>query len=326
MRILSGIQPSGMLHIGNYLGAIKQWIDLQNEHECFFFIADLHAITEPYESKEFSRRVFDIALDYLAFGLDPKRCTIFAQSHIPEHAELMWLLATITPIGELERMTQYKEKAQQFSAQGVNAGLLMYPVLMAADVLLYKAEAVPVGEDQLQHLELARTLARRFNSRFGKTFPEPQAILSKEGAKIMSLQEPTKKMSKSEKSEGYIALSDPPDMVQKKIRRAVTDSGSGIVFDPKKKPAISNLLNIESFFSGKSIKELEMMHKGKGYEDFKKGLSDLVARMLDLLQKKRGGLAQNPDYIKAILQAGEQKARKIAQLTLAEVRAKMGLM
>ena len=325
MRILSGIQPSGTLHIGNYLGAIKQWIELQQEHECLFLIVDLHAITEPYEPKEMQQRTKNIALDYLALGLDPKRCTLFVQSHIPEHTELMWLLTTVAQIGELERMTQYKDKAQQFAKQGVNAGLLLYPVLMAADILLYKTEGVPVGEDQVQHLELTRTIAKRFNSRFGNLFPEPKAILAQQGARIMSLQEPTKKMSKSHVEDSYIALSDVPDLIRKKIKRAVTDSGTEIVYDPNGKPALSNLLTIFSAFSGKDAKELVREYRSRGYDIFKKELGEVVGRELSLFQQKRKRLENTPEYIDAVLETGRNAARNIAQKTLHEVKEKMGL-
>ncbi|OHA47834.1 MAG: tryptophan--tRNA ligase [Candidatus Terrybacteria bacterium RIFCSPHIGHO2_01_FULL_48_17] len=325
MRILSGIQPSGTLHIGNYLGAIKQWIELQQEHECLFLIVDLHAITEPYEPKEMQQRTKNIALDYLALGLDPKRCTLFVQSHIPEHTELMWLLTTVAQIGELERMTQYKDKAQQFAKQGVNAGLLLYPVLMAADILLYKTEGVPVGEDQVQHLELTRTIAKRFNSRFGNLFPEPKAILAQQGARIMSLKEPTKKMSKSHVEDSYIALSDVPDLIRKKIKRAVTDSGTEIVYDPNGKPALSNLLTIFSAFSGKDAKELVREYRSRGYDIFKKELGEVVARELSLFQQKRKRLENTPEYIDAVLETGRNAARNIAQKTLHEVKEKMGL-
>ena len=325
MRILSGIQPSGTLHIGNYLGAIKQWIELQQEHECLFLIVDLHAITEPYEPKEMQQRTKNIALDYLALGLDPKRCTLFVQSHIPEHTELMWLLTTVAQIGELERMTQYKDKAQQFAKQGVNAGLLLYPVLMAADILLYKTEGVPVGEDQVQHLELTRTIAKRFNSRFGNLFPEPKAILAQQGARIMSLKEPTKKMSKSHVEDSYIALSDVPDLIRKKIKRAVTDSGTEIVYDPNGKPALSNLLTIFSAFSGKDAKELVREYRSRGYDIFKKELGEVVGRELSLFQQKRKRLENTPEYIDAVLETGRNAARNIAQKTLHEVKEKMGL-
>ena len=290
-----------------------------------FLIVDLHAITEPYEPKEMQQRTKNIALDYLALGLDPKRCTLFVQSHIPEHTELMWLLTTVAQIGELERMTQYKDKAQQFAKQGVNAGLLLYPVLMAADILLYKTEGVPVGEDQVQHLELTRTIAKRFNSRFGNLFPEPKAILAQQGARIMSLKEPTKKMSKSHVEDSYIALSDVPDLIRKKIKRAVTDSGTEIVYDPNGKPALSNLLTIFSAFSGKDAKELVREYRSRGYDIFKKELGEVVARELSLFQQKRKRLENTPEYIDAVLETGRNAARNIAQKTLHEVKEKMGL-
>jgi len=325
MRIVSGIQPSGLLHVGNYLGAIKQWIDLQNEHECLFPIVDLHAITEPYEPKDLQQRIHDVALDYIALGLDPKKCLLFVQSHVPEHVELMWLLSTTTPIGDLERMTQYKDKAKQFASHGINAGLFVYPILMAADILLYKAEGVPVGEDQTQHLELTRTIAQKFNKRFGEIFPEPKTILPKTGAKVLSLKDPTKKMSKSHGEDSFIALADPPDVIRKKIKRAVTDSGKDVVFDPKKRPAISNLLTIFSLFSGRSLKDSEHFYKEKGYETLKNDLGGILVKSLSLFQQKRAALARKPEYIPMILEAGASRARQLAQTTIAEVHSKMGI-
>lgn len=324
MRVLSGIQPSGEIHIGNYLGAIKQWLDLQNKYNCIFPIVDLHALTEPYNPKLFQNSVLDAAATYIAVGLDIKKSVIFIQSQVPEHVELMWLLNTITPLGDLFRMTQFKEKGEKFK-KTLNAGLLNYPILMAADILLYKADLVPVGQDQLQHLELTRTIARKFNGVFGKTFPEPKAILSSFGARILSLQDPAKKMSKSDSAGSYISLNDKPEVVRKKLKIAVTDSGREIKYDLKNKPAISNLLNIYSLFSGKTLFELEKKYKNRGYAEFKKDLAKIIIKNLAPLQQKKRALLKKPAQLRKILDDGAKKAKKIAQKTLSEVKKKMGL-
>ena len=324
MRILSGIQPTGTLHIGNYLGAIKQWLELQKNNQCFFVIVDLHAITTDYDPNQMQKNILETAMDYLAAGINPKRCLIFVQSKIKEHAELAWLLETITPIGELERMTQFKEKTQQHK-KSANAGLFAYPTLMAADILLYKTNLVPVGEDQLQHVELARKLARKFNNKFGKVFPSPEPQLPKFGARIMSLSNPKQKMSKSSNAQRFVALSDSPNIIRKKIKEAVTDSGKEIKYNPKKKPAISNLLTIYHLFSGKTIKELEKKYKDKGYAEFKKDLSEVIIRELKPFQEKRRKLEKNPQIVKKILNESAEKAQKIAQETMREVKEKMGL-
>ncbi len=325
MRILSGIQPSGVIHVGNYFGAIKQWIELQKKNTCIFSIVDLHAITASYNPKEMQKNIFETAIDYLSAGIDPKKSIIFVQSHIKEHAELTWLLETLAPIGELERMTQFKEKARQ-NKENINAGLFVYPVLMAADILLYKTEIVPVGEDQAQHVELTRTLARKFNSRFGKTFPEPKTQLPKSGARIMSLNNPSQKMSKSLGPQSYIALSDSPEIIRQKIKTAVTDSGKEMKFDEQNKPAISNLLTIYHLFSEKSIADIEKKYKNKGYAEFKKDLAEIIIKGLADFQKKRKELEKNPRLVQKILAEGQKKAQKIAQETIKEVKIKMGLL
>ena len=325
MRILSGIQPTGTLHIGNYFGAIEQWLELQKKNKCIFIIVDLHAITIPYEQKHMQKNILGAAMDYLAAGLNPKKCIIFIQSQIKEHAELAWLLQIITPIGELERMTQFKEKSKQYKAD-INAGLFAYPILMAADILLYKTNIVPVGEDQKQHVELTRTIARKFNNKFGKAFLLPKAQLPKFGARIMSLNNPVQKMSKSFGPQSYIALSDSSSIVIEKIKRAVTDSGKEIKYDLKKKPAISNLLTIYHLFSKKSIKELEKKYKNKGYAEFKKDLAKVIIKGLQPFQEKRKKLEKNPQLVKKILAEGTKKAQKIAQETMEEVKKKMGLL
>jgi tryptophanyl-tRNA synthetase len=323
MRVFSGIRPTGELHIGNYLGAIKQWVKLQEENECFFCIVDYHAITTPFKPEEMERNIFDTLIAYLAAGLDPKKCTIFVQSHVKEHTELAWILGTITPLGDLKRMTQFKEKSKKHP-EYVNAGLLNYPLLMAADILLYKTDLVPVGKDQVQHVELTREIARRFNKMFGKVFKEPKVLLS-EGEKIMSLQNPKKKMSKTDDPKGCILLFDEPEEIEKKIMRAVTDLGKEIKYDPVKKPGISNLLKIYSIFSEKGMEELEEKYKGKGYEEFKRDLAKLLIKRLEVFKKKKKELEKRRVYLKEILKKGAERAEKIAKLTMKEVREKMGL-
>lgn len=324
MIIFSGIRPTGELHIGNYLGAIKQWVKLQDKNESIFCIVDLHAITTPYKEEELQKNILETAVTYLAAGLNPEKSIIFVQSQVREHTELAWLLGTITPLSELQRMTQLKEKSKKHSKY-INAGLLNYPTLMAADILLYQTEIVPVGKDQKQHVELARTIARKFNTRFGKTFKVPQVALSKIGAKIMSLQSPKKKMSKSDNPKSCIGLFDEPKEIRKKIMTAVTDPGRKINYNLQKKPGISNLLTIYSLFSEKSIKELEKKFKGKGYSDFKKSLANLLIKSLEPLRKKRKELLAREVYVNEILKRGQKKAEVIAQSTMAKVKKKMGL-
>jgi len=325
MRVFSGIQPTGTLHIGNYLGAIKQWIALQQKAECIFSIVDLHAITVNYNPEEMQNKILSAAIDYLAAGLDPKKCIIFVQSHVKEHTELAWLLETITPIGELSRMTQFKEKARQ-NKENINTGLFAYPVLMAADILLYKADTVPVGEDQKQHVELCRVLARKFNNKFGKTFPEPKAQLPKLGARIMALNNPLQKMSKSLGPQSYIALTDFPETIYEKIKSAVTDSGKEIRYDEKNKPAISNLLTIYHLFSNKSIAEIEKQYLSGGYAEFKKDLAKVIIEGLSEFRKKRMLLEKNHRKVEKILADGAKKAQQIASLTMKEIKSKMGLL
>jgi tryptophanyl-tRNA synthetase len=324
MRILSGIQPTGSLHIGNYLGAIKQWIDLQEQNDCFFFIADLHSLTAPYQPEELKKNILEIAATYLAAGVNPEKSVFFVQSQVKEHTELCWLLNTICPLGELERMTQYKDKAKQFK-NNINAGLLTYPALMAADILLYKTEAVPVGEDQVQHIELTRTLARKFNNKFGEVFVEPKAMLPKFGAKIMALNDPKKKMSKSLGQESCLLLFDEPEQIKKKVMSSVTDTDKEIKYNVPKKPGISNLLVIYSLLSGKKIEELEKEFKGKGYAYFKQSLAGLLINYLEPFRRKRKELISREIYLKEIMDKGAQKARTIAQSTMREVLTKMGL-
>ena len=319
-RIFSGVQPSGNLHIGNYLGAIKNWVKLQDEYESIFCVVDLHAITAPQDPEELRKKTIEIAKIYLAAGIDPKKSTIFVQSHISEHAELCWILNTIAKISEMERMTQFKDKAE--NKEGVGMGLFDYPVLMAADILLYDTNVVPVGEDQLQHVELSRTLAKRFNAKFGETFVVPEPKLVKEGARIMGLDDPGKKMSKSAASEyNYISLTDNADAIRRKIKKAVTDSGSEIVYR-EAKPALYNLINIYSLFSEKSPQAIEKMYVGKGYADFKNDLAEAIISGLKSIQEKISALTDAE--VMEILKAGAQKLKPMANQKMALVKEKLG--
>ena len=321
-RIFSGIQPTGLVHIGNYLGAIKNWIQLQNEYDSIFCIVDLHALTIPEAINQMQENIFGSATTLLAAGLNPKKCLIFVQSHVPEHTELTWLLNTVTPISELERMTQFKEKAKRFK-KSINMGLFDYPVLMAADILLYKTDVVPVGQDQRQHVELTRTIARKFNQRYGQVFTEPECLIQKAAARIMSLTDPTKKMSKSS-PQSYLSITDSPALIREKIKKAVTDSGKEIEHTPKK-PAISNLMTIYQCLSGLSFNQIEKKYKNKGYAQFKEDLAKIIIRGLKPFQEKKKALEKKPAYIKKILDQGAQKARPMAQKILAQVKQKMGL-
>jgi len=316
------MRPTGMLHIGNYFGALLPLVQLQDKADKFFImIADLHALTTLEDSKDLKQNSLILAMTYLASGIDPKKSNIFIQSQIPEHAELANILGMITPLPMLELNPVYKEMKQEFKQN--NLGLLSYPVLQAADILLYKATHVPVGKDQEPHLEITREIARKFNSRFGKVFPEPQVILQKE-AKIFSLQDPSKKMSKSHGEKTCISLLDSPEKIREKIKIAVTDSGKEIIYDPKKKPAISNLLAIYSLFSGKLIKELEKNYKNKGYAELKKDLAEVIIKGLAPLQKKYKELEKNSDDVREILKHGAINVKRTASITMEAVREKIG--
>lgn len=321
-RLFSGIQPSGNLHLGNYLGAIKQWLPLQDQYEAIFCVVDMHAITVPQDPAELRRKTLEIAKIYLAAGIDPKKSTLFVQSHVAGHAELAWVLNTIATMGELGRMTQFKDKAQGGGVDTSGVGLFDYPVLMAADILLYDTATVPVGEDQKQHVELTRDLAQRFNSRFGETFVVPEPLIQREGARIMGLDDPTKKMSKSAASEyNYIALSDDADTIRKKIKKAVTDSGSEIVYRDDK-PALMNLINIYTLLSGKKVDEVEAMYQSKGYGDFKADLAEVVVNFLVPFQERLAAISD--DEVLAVLRTGAEKARAIAEKKVATVYEKVG--
>lgn len=322
-RIFSGIQPSGDLHIGNYVGAISQWVEMQTQYDCVFCVVDYHAITVKQDPKILKKKIIEIAKIYLASGIDPKKSIIFQQSSITAHTELTWILnSTSTRMSDLYKMTQFKEKAGK-GQENVSVGLFDYPVLMASDILLYNTDIVPVGKDQSQHVELARDLAVRFNNQYGQTFKIPESKLRKEGAIIMGLDDPSKKMSKSAKSEyNRIALTDKPDEAVKKIIRAVTDSGKDIIFDPAKKPAISNLLTIYSILANERIKDIERMYAGKGYGEFKKGLADIVRKFLIEFQVKYTEISDST--VRRILDEGALKADAIASKKLKEVKSKIG--
>lgn len=321
--IFSGVQPSGALTIGNYLGAIRNWVDAQDDNNGIFCVVDQHAITVPQEPKNLRKNTLEVLALYIACGLDPEKNILFIQSHVSEHAELSWVLNGITSMGQLNRMTQYKEKSQK-NEENLNSALFTYPVLMAADILLYQTDSVPVGEDQKQHLELARDLAERFNSRYSPTFKVPEPMIPKFGARIMSLQEPTKKMSKSDSDpNGFILLLDDEATIKRKIKRAVTDS-LGIVKYSDEQPGVKNLLTIYSKISGKSIEELEKDYEGKGYGDFKGDLADVVADYLRPIREKTLELLENKEQLEEIYTKGAEKAEKIARKTLRKVYKKIG--
>src|ERR687885_1976788 len=324
-RVLSGIQPSGVPHLGTYLGALKNWVSLQEDYESYFCIVDLHALTVPQDPKVLRANIRQMAAVYLAVGLDPERTAIFRQSRVSAHAELAWLLNCIAKVGELSRMTQFKDKAQRGGAEAASVGLYDYPVLQAADILLYGTHLVPVGEDQRQHLELSRTLARRFNGLYGETFVVPEPMILDIGARVMALDEPTQKMSKSSPTPaGYVALLDEPDTIRRKIRRAVTDSGTQIAASPQK-PAIANLLGIYAALAGKTISELEEQYEGGGYGDFKSDLAEVVVEALSPVRERALELLDDPRELDEILESGAERARKVASSTLHDAWAKMGL-
>ena len=321
-RIFSGAQPTGNLHIGNYLGALRNWVELQHEYESLFCIVNLHAITLPQDPKLLAQKTRDLARIYLAAGIDPKVSVIFIQSDVPEHAELAWVLNCTTRISELERMTQFKEKAAR-QRESVGAGLLNYPVLMASDILLYQTDLVPVGQDQKQHLELTRDLAVRFNRDFGETFRVPEPFIPKAGARIKSLAEPLRKMSKSdENAAGSVFLLDDADTVRRKFKRAVTDSGTEIRFD-EERPAITNLLTIYQLLTGKQPAEVEANFAGKGYAQLKSELAETTVEFLRPLQERARGYSD--EELERTLDEGRERVQTIARATLEEVKSRMGL-
>lgn len=330
--LFSGVKPTSIPTLGNYIGALKQWATLQHQYPSMFCIVDSHAITVPQDPKELRRLTMDIAATYVAVGLDPKRTTMFIQSEVAEHAELAWILSCSTRMGELSRMTQFKDKSQKEGADGAGVGLFTYPVLMAADILLYDTTVVPVGEDQVQHVELTRDIAQRFNSTFDEdafydqTFIQPKALIQEHGARIMSLQDPLKKMSKSDESKiGTILLDDDAETITKKIMKAVTDADSVVTFDPETKPAISNLMVIHHHMTGKTMEEIEAEFTGKGYGDFKKAVAEGVVNHLAPITKRIHELRADPTELNQILTDGAAKAREIAKAKLSQVKKKVGL-
>lgn len=321
--IFSGIQPSGTITLGNYIGALKQFVELQNEYNCYFCIVDQHAITVPQDPVQLRKNIKSLAALYIAVGIDPEKATLFIQSEVPAHAQAGWMLQCVTYIGELERMTQFKDKSA--GKEAVVAGLLTYPPLMVGDILLYSANLVPVGEDQKQHLELTRDIAERFNKKYREIFTIPDVRIPKEGARVMSLQDPLKKMSKSDPNQkAFISLLDEPKQIEKKIKSAVTDSEGIVKYDKENKPGISNLLAIYSIFSNKSIPELEKEYEGKGYGDFKGDLAKLVVESLEPIQKKYYELIDSPE-LDRILDEGAQKANAVASKMLKKMENAMGL-
>jgi tryptophanyl-tRNA synthetase len=324
-RVLSGIQPSGEVHLGNYLGAVRHWVAAQDADDALYCVVDLHALTVPYEPAELAERTRRTAALLLAAGLDPKRCTLFVQSHVPAHTELTWILNGVATFGELRRMTQFREKSE--GQESVSVGLYDYPVLMASDVLLYDTERVPVGDDQRQHLELARDLAVRFNHRFGATFVVPEAAIPRVAARVMDLQQPTAKMSKSSVSpQGTLTLLDPPEVVTKKVRAAVTDSGTDVTFDPEAKPGVANLLQILAATTDRPVADVAADFAGQGYGALKQTVADAVVELVAPLQARYAALVEDPSTVDAALATGAEKAESIATKVLARARQAVGLL
>ncbi len=322
--LYSAVQPTNKLTIGNYIGPIKNWVSLQNGYDCFFAVANMHAITVRQNPAELRQRTLELVALYIACGVDPEKCALYVQSHVHEHAELCWVLNTFTYVGEMERMTQFKDKAARH-ADNINMGLMDYPVLMAADILLYQTDLVPVGLDQRQHVEIARDIAQRFNNAYTPTFKVPEALYMKVGAKICDLLEPAKKMSKSaENPNGSVFLNDDRDTVLRKFKRAVTDSDAQVKFDPENKSGVSNLLSIYSVFSEKSIAEAEADFAGKGYGEFKLAVGEVVADKLAPIQREQAKLLADRDYLNGVLKAGAEKAAFRARKTLSKVYKKIG--
>ncbi len=321
--VFSGVQPSGALTIGNYIGAIKNWVDLQNEYDCYYCIVDLHAITVPQIPKDLRKNTLDVLALYLACGIDPEKSTLFIQSHVPAHAELTWVLNSISYMGQLNRMTQYKEKSKK-SEENLNAALFTYPVLMASDILLYQADLVPVGEDQKQHLELARDLAIRFNNKYSDTFKVPEPFIKEFGARIMSLQNPEAKMSKSDADEnGYILILDNKDTIRRKVKRAVTDS-LGVISYNDEQLGLKNLLTIYSIFSNEEIQQIVSRYEGQGYGKFKEDLGEVIVEGLSPIHEKFEYLIKNKDYLEKIYKEGAERAEYQAMKTLRKVYKKVG--
>ena len=326
-RILSGIQPSGELTLGNYLGAIKNFVKLQHAHECLFMVVDLHAITVPQDRLKLRQNIKELAALYVACGIDPAKATIFIQSEVPQHLELGWIITCNTGMGELERMTQFKDKSAKQEGKGghIGAGLFTYPALQVADILLYDTDMVPIGADQKQHLELTRDLAERFNSRYGETFKMPAVYIAEKGARIMALQDPTKKMSKSDdNTKNFVLLNDDVNVIRKKIKSAMTDSEGFIGYDPVNRPGISNLLDIYSVITNEPVEEIVAKYEGKGYGDFKSDLAEIVVAELEPIQKRRVEILASGE-IEAILDNGRDNAIRLASRKMDKVKHKVGL-
>ncbi len=326
-RVLSGIQPThDSFHLGNYLGALKQWVDMQENHDAFYCVVDLHALTVETDSKLLKKRTLLSAAQLIAIGLDPNKCTLFIQSHVPAHNQLAWVFECITGFGEASRMTQFKDKSQKSGVDRINVGLFTYPILQAADILLYQPDFVPVGEDQRQHVELTRDIAQRFNSKYKEIFNIPKPEIIKSLAKINDLQDPTSKMSKSASSmAGVIELLDTPEVTLKKFKSSVTDDGKEVKFDEKLKPGISNLLTIYSALSGESISDLENEFSGKGYGDFKAAVAEVVIAKLEPISKRTNELMDDPAELSRVLSKGAQKANEVASTTLKAAYSAIGL-
>lgn len=322
--VLSGSTTTGDLTLGNYIGALANWEKMLNDYDCLFMVANLHSLTEFQPAAELSERTLSFFAQYIAVGLDPDKCTLFVQSQVPEHAELTWALTCITPIGQLERMTQFKDKTE--NRKQIQAGLLMYPVLMAADILLYKPNFVPVGEDQKQHIELCRDIVRYFNTRYGETFKDPAPLIAAKGARIMSIADPTKKMSKSDPDKnGMISIIDDPKTIEKKIKRAVTDSGTKVAYD-ENNAGIANLMTIYSVLTGKSYEDIEKEFDGKMYGHLKVALAEVVIEKLKPSREKHADLMKNKDYLAQVMKKGADRARERASVTMKEVYAKIGVL
>jgi tryptophanyl-tRNA synthetase len=323
MRIFSGIQPTGAKHLGNYIGAIRNYVALQDRGEAFFCIVDLHSITTEYDPEELRESTLSLAALLFAAGLDPDRCTLFVQSHVRAHAEAAWLLGSVTSYGELRRMTQFKEKGEQ--QEFVSAGLFGYPVLQAGDILLYQTDVVPIGEDQRQHLELARNVAERFNARYGETFRLPDSMIPEVGGRVMDLQEPTKKMSTTGgTAQGTVGVLNPPETIRKKFRSAVTDSGTDVRHDPSEKAGISNLIEILSIMGGDDIPAIEAHYDGGGYGTFKSDVAEAVVAVLDPIRIRYEELRSDEAQLHALLARGAEKAREVSAPTLEQMYARMG--
>ena len=322
--MLSGIQPSGELHIGNYLGPLRHWPAMIEEFDCYFFLADLHTITVRQEPAELRQRVYKLLANYIACGLDPEKCTLFIQSHVPAHSQLAWVLDCYTMFGELSRMTQFKDKSAR-NADNINAGLFTYPVLMAADILIYQPDFVPVGEDQRQHVEICRDIANRFNGIYGEVFKVPEAYIQKVGARIMSLSTPDKKMSKSQ-PEGCVFLMDKPEDIMRKFKRAITDSDTErcVRYAPEEKPGVANLMQIYASATGKNYEEIEKEFDGKGYGAFKPAVGEAVVELLRPIREETERLLGDKAYLESVYRAGAEKASYVAEKTLRKVYKKIG--